>query len=163
MTLSNVFGSQYVTATDANGVFSLANIPADLYTVTVQKEGYYDLIVVPFTKADYLDAEFNVVALGEFELSAVETKTITGTVKNVATRSAAAGVTVDVNGVTATTDATGAFTAQNVGASADGTVTGVKSVSPGMTLVTDTDGVLIECSYLRDIDRYIDTLTGGDG
>ncbi|MBQ7038220.1 MAG: hypothetical protein IJN61_03820 [Clostridia bacterium] len=37
----------------------------------------------------------------------------------------------------------------------------VPCVSPIMTLATDTDGVAIGCSYLRDIDRYIDGLTGG--
>lgn len=47
-------------------------------------------------------------------------------------------------------------------ANADGTVYGVRSLSPSMTLTTDTDGVTIDCSYLRDIDRYIDGLTGGD-
>ncbi len=46
-------------------------------------------------------------------------------------------------------------------ANADGTVDGVKSISPSMTLTTDVNGVTVECSYLRDIDRYIDSLTGG--
>ena len=46
-------------------------------------------------------------------------------------------------------------------ANADGTVDGVRSLSPSMTLTTDTDGVTIDCSYLRDVDRYIDGLTGG--
>lgn len=46
-------------------------------------------------------------------------------------------------------------------ANADGTVDGVRSLSPSMTLTTDTDGVMIDCSYLRDVDRYIDGLTGG--
>lgn len=45
--------------------------------------------------------------------------------------------------------------------SADGTVEGVKSVSPSMTLSSDTEGAVLTCSYLRDIDRYIDNLTGG--
>ena len=53
-------------------------------------------------------------------------------------------------------------------ANADGTVDGVRSLSPSMTLLTDTDGVTMDCSYLRDIDTYIDNLTmsvamtGGD-
>ncbi len=47
-------------------------------------------------------------------------------------------------------------------ANADGTVEGVKSLSPSMTLVTDTDGVTLDCSYLRDIDTYIDSLIGGE-
>lgn len=44
-------------------------------------------------------------------------------------------------------------------ANADGTVDGVRGLSPSMTLTTDTDGVTIACSYLRDIDTYIDNLT----
>lgn len=53
-------------------------------------------------------------------------------------------------------------------AAKDGTVDGVKSLYPSMTLATDTDGVTLDCSYLRDIDTYIDNLTmsvamtGGD-
>ena len=53
-------------------------------------------------------------------------------------------------------------------ANADGTVDGVRSVSPSMRLTNDTDGVTMDCSYLRDIDTYIDNLTmsvamtGGD-
>ena len=50
-------------------------------------------------------------------------------------------------------------TPQTYQAEADGTVNGVKSLSPSMTLMTDTDGVTIECSYLRDIDTYIDNVT----
>ena len=50
----------------------------------------------------------------------------------------------------------------------DGTVDGVKSLSPSMAFTTDTRSVTIHCSYLRDIDTYIDNLTmsvamtGGD-
>lgn len=50
----------------------------------------------------------------------------------------------------------------------DGATATVKSISPNMTLMTDTQGVLMDCSYLRDIDTYIDNLmmnvamTGGD-
>ncbi len=41
---------------------------------------------------------------------------------------------------------------------ADGLLT-LPNLSPYMTLTTDTDGVTIDCSYLRDIDTYIDNLT----
>jgi hypothetical protein len=50
----------------------------------------------------------------------------------------------------------------------DGDTATVKSISPNMTLMTDTQGVLMDCSYLRDIDTYIDNLmmnvamTGGE-
>jgi hypothetical protein len=44
-------------------------------------------------------------------------------------------------------------------ASADGTVEGLTSLSPNMTLVSDTEGVTINCEYYRDIDTYINNLT----
>lgn len=52
-------------------------------------------------------------------------------------------------------------------ATADGTVEGLTSLSPNMTLLTNTNGVVIDCQYYRDIDLYIDNqitdiaLTGG--
>lgn len=57
---------------------------------------------------------------------------------------------------------------QTATANADGTVEGITSLSPNMTLFTDTDGVSINCQYYRDIDLYIDNLitdialTGGE-
>ena len=51
---------------------------------------------------------------------------------------------------------------------ADGTVEGVKSISPNMTLLTNNNNVVINANYLRDIDTYIDNLktnvalTGGE-
>ena len=56
---------------------------------------------------------------------------------------------------------------QTASATADGTVDGLTSLSPNMTLVTNTEGVTINCEYYRDIDTYIDNqminlaLTGG--
>ncbi len=53
-------------------------------------------------------------------------------------------------------------------ANADGTVEGVKSISPNMTLIPNNNAVTVECEYLRDIDLYIDNLitnvalTGGE-
>lgn len=57
---------------------------------------------------------------------------------------------------------------QTATANAYGTVNGLTSLSHNMTLVTDTEGVNINCKYYRDIDRYIDNLnvavalTGGE-
>ena len=57
---------------------------------------------------------------------------------------------------------------QTATAVADGTVTGLTSLSPNMTLITDTEGVNIECQYYRDIDTFINNLntnialTGGN-
>jgi hypothetical protein len=41
---------------------------------------------------------------------------------------------------------------------ADGTVDGVKSDAPSITLMTDTEGVLIECEYNRDANAFINNL-----
>lgn len=38
---------------------------------------------------------------------------------------------------------------------ADGTVYGITSLSPNMTLLTDTDGVTIECEYIKDTNKVI--------
>lgn len=39
---------------------------------------------------------------------------------------------------------------------ADGTIEGVKSVCPNMTLLTNTEGVMIECAYKKDINPIFD-------
>jgi hypothetical protein len=43
-----------------------------------------------------------------------------------------------------------------VTANADGTVEGLKSISPNMALIPDTDNVVIEVEYIADTKRYID-------
>lgn len=43
-------------------------------------------------------------------------------------------------------------------ASEDGTVEGVTSLAPSMTLVTDTDNVVIECEYNRDINKAFEEM-----
>jgi hypothetical protein len=49
--------------------------------------------------------------------------------------------------------------------STDGTIEGVTSLSPTMTLLTDTDNITIECEYNRDINKVIadilTTIAGG--
>lgn len=42
---------------------------------------------------------------------------------------------------------------------ADGTVEGVTSLYPNTTLTTDTDGVIINCEYYKDVDKAFDELT----
>lgn len=60
------------------------------------------------------------------------------------------------------------YNLQTATANADGTVEGITSVSPSMTLTSNNTAVLLECGYLRDIDLYIDNLitdialTGGE-
>ena len=41
---------------------------------------------------------------------------------------------------------------------ADGTVEGVKSIAPSTTLMTDTEGVRIECEYNKDANKVVATL-----
>lgn len=52
------------------------------------------------------------------------------------------------------------YNPQTTIANSDGTVEGLLSLSPNMTLYTDTDDVNIDCQYYRDIDLYIDNLIG---
>jgi len=33
------------------------------------------------------------------------------------------------------------------------------SVSPNMTILTDTDGAIVECEYIRDSNKVIEKLT----
>lgn len=42
--------------------------------------------------------------------------------------------------------------------SSDGTVSGMTSLSPNMTILTDTEGVIVECEYNRDTNKVIDKL-----
>lgn len=42
---------------------------------------------------------------------------------------------------------------------ADGTVNGVTSLYPNTTLMTDTDGVIIDCKYYKDIDKAFNELS----
>lgn len=44
-------------------------------------------------------------------------------------------------------------------ADADGNVSGLMSLSPGMTLITDNESAVIECAYNRDTNKVIEELT----
>lgn len=50
------------------------------------------------------------------------------------------------------------ITPQTAYATTDGTVNGLTSISPTMTLISDNDDATINCTYYRDIDTYIDNL-----
>ena len=52
------------------------------------------------------------------------------------------------------------YNEQTANSNADGTVEGLTSISPNMTLYADNNGAIINCQYYRDIDRYIDNLIG---
>lgn len=58
----------------------------------------------------------------------------------------------------ASTDYTPYIESTTYTANADGTVEGIKSISPNMTLLTNNNGVVINANYLRDIDTYINNL-----
>lgn len=51
-----------------------------------------------------------------------------------------------------------AFQQQNYIANADGTVSGVTSISDDITLMTDTDGVIINAEYNKDLNKAISEL-----
>ena len=42
---------------------------------------------------------------------------------------------------------------------ADGAVPGITSLSPCMTILTDTEGVIVECEYNRDTNKVIEKLS----
>ena len=44
---------------------------------------------------------------------------------------------------------------------ADGTIEGVTSLSPNMTILTDTDGAIVECEYIRDTNKAIQNVGKG--
>ena len=44
-------------------------------------------------------------------------------------------------------------------ANSDGTVEGVRSLSPNMTLIPDTEGVIISAEYIKDIDKAFEAVT----
>ena len=46
---------------------------------------------------------------------------------------------------------------------ADGTVEGITSLSPTMTLLTDTEGAVISCEYNRDTNKVVSSLKTADG
>ena len=48
------------------------------------------------------------------------------------------------------------FTELTCTANADGTVTGLKSISPTMNILTDTEGVIVNATYNVDTKKYID-------
>jgi hypothetical protein len=60
----------------------------------------------------------------------------------------------DVSTVKLTVEESGAIYTPN----ADGTVEGVKSIYPNMTLMTDKQGVLVECEYNKDTNKVIENL-----
>jgi len=45
---------------------------------------------------------------------------------------------------------------QTVLAAADGTVKGIRSLSPNISLITDSEDVILNCTYNADVKRYID-------
>lgn len=45
---------------------------------------------------------------------------------------------------------------QIISSNSDGTVSGLTSLSPNMTIITDTDGVTVDCTYNADTKLYID-------
>jgi len=61
----------------------------------------------------------------------------------------------DLTGVKLTVSESGEVYTSNL----DGTVDGVQSISPNMTLVTDAEGVAIDCKYNKDANKVIETLT----
>ena len=47
--------------------------------------------------------------------------------------------------------------------SADGTVEGITSLSPNMTILTDTEGAIVECEYIKDTNKVVQKLADALG
>lgn len=47
--------------------------------------------------------------------------------------------------------------------SADGTVEGIFSLSPNMTIITDTEGAIVECEYIKDTNKVIQKIADALG
>lgn len=47
--------------------------------------------------------------------------------------------------------------------SSDGTVSGMTSLSPNMTILTDTEGVVVECEYIKDTNKVIQKIADALG
>lgn len=47
--------------------------------------------------------------------------------------------------------------------SSDGTVSGMMSTSPNMTILTDTEGVVVECEYIKDTNKVIQKIASALG
>lgn len=45
----------------------------------------------------------------------------------------------------------------------DGTVSGMMSIAPNMTILTDTEGIVIECEYIKDTNKVIQKLADALG
>ena len=45
----------------------------------------------------------------------------------------------------------------------DGVVEGVASISPNMTILTDTEGVIVECEYHKDTNKVVQKLANALG
>ena len=50
------------------------------------------------------------------------------------------------------------YTEINYTVNADGSVSGIKSIYPSMTLMSDTDGVIITANYIKDINKTFDAI-----
>ena len=56
-----------------------------------------------------------------------------------------------------------AFTETEYIPSSDGTVEGVTSLSPNMTILTDTENVIVECEYIKDTNKVIEKIANALG
>ena len=54
-----------------------------------------------------------------------------------------------------------AYTATTHIPAIDGTVSGLTSLSPNMTILTDTEGVVVECEYIADTQKWIQNFVSG--
>ncbi len=95
------------TTCDANGNYTLSNVPAGTVTVTASATGYQ-----PSSQSLTVTSGANSAA--NFQLTKASTGNITGTVTNASTGGAVSGVTVSTAGLSTLTDTSGNYTLANL-------------------------------------------------
>ena len=103
-------------------------------------------------------AVVNYINVNVFGGAKVENLTFYPQLEKGTTATAWASYITDVSGIEVSRYGKNLNEPQTATANADGTVNGLTSLSPNMILVTDTEGVNINCKYYRDIDAYINNL-----
>jgi len=98
---ATITANGYSTTTDADGHYSIANVPPDDYTVTASKPSYQS----ESTSATAVSGETTTVNIMLTPLPG----TIAGTVTCASTGEAIAGANVTANGISATTNSSGAY------------------------------------------------------
>ncbi|MHC9539176.1 MAG: carboxypeptidase regulatory-like domain-containing protein [Vulcanimicrobiota bacterium] len=120
------------TTTDANGAYTIQNVPAGTQTIAATKTGYTAVSSSVSVTAGQTTTKNISMSPGTAQVGTVQ-----GTVTDQTTSAKLSGVSVAIGTLTATTDANGAYTIQNVPAGTQ-TITATKT---GYTAVSSSVSV----------------------